>query len=69
MWTSYRISDLDEAIDHCFSIVNSTDDHICAECKAEHMRLCGWLGELKSRVEAEQALKEREKELEARQNE
>lgn len=52
------VTTLDEAIDHCFSIANSTDENICAECKAEHLRLCGWLYELKSRVEAEQALKE-----------
>ena len=56
------VTTLDEAIDHCFSIVNSTDEKICAECKAEHLRLCGWLGELKRRKEAEHALKEREKE-------
>lgn len=50
------VKNLDEAIDHCFSIVNSTDENICAECKAEHLRLCGWLGELKRRIEDEQSL-------------
>lgn len=55
------VTTIDEAIDHCYQIATSTDETVCAECKAEHMRLCGWLGELKRRITAEQALKEREK--------
>ena len=51
---------IDEAIDHCYKIATSTDENVCVECKAEHMRLCGWLGDLRRRIEAEQALKERE---------
>lgn len=53
------VTTLDEAIDHCFSIVNSTDENICAECKAEHLKLCGWLGELKRRKDAERAIKQK----------
>ena len=54
------VTTIDEAIDHCYQIATSTDETVCAECKAEHMRLCGWLGDLKRRIAAEQALKERE---------
>jgi len=54
------VTAIDEAIDHCYQIATSTDETVCAECKAEHMRLCGWLGDLKRRITAEQALKERE---------
>ena len=54
------VTTIDEAIDHCYQIATSTDETVCAECKAEHMRLCGWLGDLKRRITAEQALKERE---------
>lgn len=54
------VTTIDEAIDHCYQIATSTDETVCAECKAEHMRLCGWLGDLKRRVAAEQAQKERE---------
>lgn len=54
------VTTIDEAIDHCYQIATSTDENVCAECKAEHMRLCGWLGDLKRRIAAEQALKERE---------
>ena len=53
------VTTIDEAIDHCYQIATSTDETVCAECKAEHMRLCGWLGGLKRRIAAEQALKER----------
>jgi len=52
------VTTIDEAIDHCYQIATSTDETVCAECKAEHMRLCGWLGDLKRRIAAEQALKE-----------
>lgn len=45
---------LDEAIDHAYKIAMSPDDGICSECRAEHMRLCGWLGELKHRLENDQ---------------
>ena len=51
---------LDIAIDYCYKVAMSSDPNICVECKAEHMRLCGWLGDLRRRIEAEQALKERE---------
>jgi len=44
---------IDEAIEHCYEIVLSADEKICAECKADHLRLCGWLGELKRRREDE----------------
>ena len=54
------VTTIDEAIDHCYQIATSTDETVCAECKAEHMRLCGWLGDLKRRIAAEQVLKERE---------
>lgn len=54
------VTTIDEAIDHCYQIATSTDETVCAECKAEHMRLCGWLGDLKRRITAEQAEKERE---------
>jgi hypothetical protein len=54
------VTTIDEALDHCYQIATSTDETVCAECKAEHMRLCGWLGELKRRITAEQALEERE---------
>ena len=54
------VTTIDEAIDHCYKIATSTDENVCVECKAEHMRLCGWLGDLRRRIEAEQALKERE---------
>jgi len=54
------VTTLDEAIDHCYQIATSTDETVCAECKAEHMRLCGWLSDLRRRIEAERALKERE---------
>lgn len=54
------VTTIDEAIDHCYQIATSTDENVCAECKAEHMRLCGWLGDLKRRIAAERALKERE---------
>lgn len=54
------VTTIDEAIDHCYQIATSTDENVCAECKAEHMRLCGWLGDLKRRIIEEQALKERE---------
>jgi hypothetical protein len=54
------VTNIDEAIDHCYQIATSADENVCAECKAEHMRLCGWLGDLKRRIAAEQALKERE---------
>ena len=50
------VTTIDEAIDHCYQIATSTDETVCAECKAEHMRLCGWLGDLKRRIVAEQAL-------------
>lgn len=56
------VTTIDEAIDHCYKIATSTDENVCVECKAEHMRLCGWLGDLRRRIEAEQALKERERE-------
>lgn len=48
------VTTIDEAIDHCYQIATSTDETVCAECKAEHMRLCGWLGDLRRRIEAEQ---------------
>ena len=48
-----EVKSLDEAIDHCYEIATSSDPNICAECKAEHMRLCGWLGDLKRRIEAD----------------
>ena len=51
---------LDIAIDYCYKVAMSSDPNICVEYKAEHMRLCGWLGDLRRRIEAEQALKERE---------
>ena len=35
------VTTIDEAIDHCYQIATSTDETVCAECKAEHMRLCG----------------------------
>ena len=54
------VTTIDEAIDHCYQIATSTDENVCAECKAEHMRLCEWLGDLKRRIAAEKALKERE---------
>lgn len=54
------VTTIDEAIDHCYQIATSTNENVCAECKAEHMRLCGWLGDLKRRITAEKALKERE---------
>ena len=54
------VTTLDEAIDHCYQIATSTDETVCAECKAEPLRLCSWLGDLKRRIVAEQALKERE---------
>ena len=54
------VTTIDEAIDHCYQIATSADENVCAECKAEHMRLCGWLGDLKRRIAAEQALKEHE---------
>lgn len=54
------VTTIDEVIDHCYQIATSTDETVCAECKAEHLRLCGWLGDLKRRIAAEQALKERE---------
>lgn len=47
------VTTIDEAIDHCYQIATSTDETVCAECKAEHMRLCGWLGDLKRRIAAE----------------
>ena len=47
------VTTIDEAIDHCYQIATSTDETACAECKAEHMRLCGWLGDLKRRIAAE----------------
>jgi len=50
---------LDIAIDYCYKVAMSSDPNICVEYKAEHMRLCGWLGDLRRRIEAEQALKER----------
>ena len=50
---------LDLAIDYCYKVAMSSDPNICVEYKAEHMRLCGWLGDLRRRIEAEQALKER----------
>lgn len=53
------VTKLDEAIDHCYKVATSTDERICVECKAEHMRLCGWLGELKRIKEIEMTLKER----------
>ena len=53
------VTNIDEAIDHCYQIATSADENVCAECKAEHMRLCGWLGDLKRRIAAEPA-KERE---------
>lgn len=52
------VTTIDEAIDHCYQIATSTDESICVECKAEHMRLCGWLGDLKRRIIAEQNTKE-----------
>lgn len=54
------VTTIDEAIDHCYQIATSTDETVCAECKAEHMRLCGWLGDLKRRIAAEQALELKE---------
>lgn len=54
------VTTIDEAIDHCYQIATSTDETVCVECKAEHMRLCGWLGDLKRGIAAKQALKERE---------
>ena len=49
------VTTIDEAIDHCYQIATSTDETVCAECKAEHMRLCGWLGDLKRGIAAKQA--------------
>lgn len=43
---------IDEAIDYCYSIVTSSDDTVSAECKAQHLRLCGLLGELKRKIDA-----------------
>ena len=48
------------AIAYCYKVAMSSDPNVCVEYKAEHMRLCGWLGDLRRRIEAEQALKERE---------
>jgi hypothetical protein len=56
----YTVTTIDEAIDHCYQIATSADENVCAECKAEHMRLCGWLGDLKRRIAAEQEVKERD---------
>lgn len=47
---------LDIAIDYCYKVAMNPDPNIRAEYKAEHMRLCGWLGDLRRRIEAEQAL-------------
>ena len=47
---------LDIAIDYCYKVAMSSDPNIRAEYKAEHMHLCGWLGDLRRRIEAEQAL-------------
>lgn len=39
---------LDEAIEHCWLVaVGKSEQEACAECKADHMRLLGWLQELK----------------------
>lgn len=54
------VTTIDEAIDHSYQIATSADENVCAECKAEHMRLCSWLGDLKRRIAAEQAVKESE---------
>lgn len=48
---------LDIAIDYCYNIAMSSDPNICAEYKAGHMRICGWLGDLRRRIEAEQSLR------------
>lgn len=48
----------DDVIDHCYKIATSPGENICAEHKAEHMRLCGWLNDLKRKIVAEQILKE-----------
>ena len=48
---------LDIAIDYCYKVAMSSDPNICTEYKAEHMRICGWLGDLRRRIEAEQTLK------------
>lgn len=47
-----------DIIDHCYKIAVNTDENICAERKAEYMRLCGWIGDLKRRIITEQMLKE-----------
>lgn len=51
------VTTITEAINHCYQIATSTDESIYAKCKAEHMRLCEWLGDLKRRIIAEQTLK------------
>ena len=51
---------LDIAIDYCYKVAMSSDPNIRVEYKAEHMRLCGWLGDLRRRIKAEAALKERD---------
>ena len=48
----------DDVIDHCYKIATSPGENICAERKAEHLRLCGWLGDLRRKIVAEQILKE-----------
>ena len=47
----------DDIINHCYKIAVSTDESICVERKAEYMRLCGWIGDLKRRIITEQMLK------------
>ena len=49
-----KVVSLNEAID---AIATSTDGCISAECEAKHMRLCGWLGELKHKVEKGESFK------------
>lgn len=51
----------DDIINHCYKIAVSSDENICVERKAEYMRLCGWIGDLKRRIITEQMLKECEK--------
>lgn len=35
---------LDEAIKHCYEVV---ENGVCAKCEAEHLQLASWLEELK----------------------
>lgn len=40
-------------------IYNTFPFGTCAECIAEHLKLCGWLGELKRIKDAERAIKQK----------